>query len=357
MSTPGVVIQVALISDLDCRPRPPDRSCQSYEGGLSSTSFPTYTRDLKLDTTRHRPALGEAHGGYAFCAAAAYLGLSLLDDSHYSTSSGSSPAHPQPRSHGNRLDIRKLTRWTLDLQCPFPSQGGGFKGRINKLVDGCYSWFSGAGMWGVVESLQQVENEKKKARTTTTDANGSTNGNGNGSSKASVPVTAAAVPELWDRAALQSYILCVAQAIPEDCATPSEAAASTAEGGLRDKPGKKADAYHTCYNLSGLSASQHVVRPCRETREFCYKGWKSAGAAAGGGEEEEELRRRIFSSMLGFNLAPGREKLVVGSHSSAGAVAAGAGTSNEVLPTHPVLNVGFVQARGMMLWAYGQEGP
>lgn len=29
------------------------------------------------------------------------------------------------------------------------------------------------------------------------------------------------------------------------------------DGGLRDKPSKSRDFYHTCYNLSGLSASQH----------------------------------------------------------------------------------------------------
>lgn len=47
--------------------------------------------------------------------------------------------------------------------------------------------------------------------------------------------------------ALQEYVLLLAQA-------PS--------GGLRDKPGKSADAYHTCYNLSGLSTSQHrMVQP------------------------------------------------------------------------------------------------
>lgn len=28
-------------------------------------------------------------------------------------------------------------------------------------------------------------------------------------------------------------------------------------GGLRDKPGKPADYYHTCYCLSGLASSQH----------------------------------------------------------------------------------------------------
>lgn len=29
------------------------------------------------------------------------------------------------------------------------------------------------------------------------------------------------------------------------------------DGGLRDKPGKTRDLYHTCYSLSGLSISQH----------------------------------------------------------------------------------------------------
>lgn len=29
-------------------------------------------------------------------------------------------------------------------------------------------------------------------------------------------------------------------------------------GGLRDKPGKPADFYHTCYCLSGLSVVQHA---------------------------------------------------------------------------------------------------
>ena len=28
-------------------------------------------------------------------------------------------------------------------------------------------------------------------------------------------------------------------------------------GGLRDKPGKIVDYYHTCYGLSGLSSAQH----------------------------------------------------------------------------------------------------
>lgn len=32
----------------------------------------------------------------------------------------------------------------------------------------------------------------------------------------------------------------------------------TVKGGLRDKPGKQPDFYHTCYCLSGLAAAQHA---------------------------------------------------------------------------------------------------
>ena len=43
---------------------------------------------------------------------------------------------------------------------------------------------------------------------------------------------------------LQRYILLCCQQI---------------EGGLRDKPGKPRDFYHTCYSLSGLSAMQNFL--------------------------------------------------------------------------------------------------
>lgn len=287
-------------------------SCQSYEGGLSSSSFPTYSADLSLDPSAHRPALGEAHGGYAFCASAAFLGLQLLDSRLYPQAEGASTFRP-PEQDAAQLDLDSLTRWTLGLQCPFPSQGGGFKGRINKLVDGCYSWFSGAGMWGIIESLRSLQRGFDGSKSTG---------------------DADADADLWSRESLQLYILLVAQNLES--------------GGLRDKPGKKPDAYHTCYNLSGLSAAQHVVRPCRETRRFCYEGWETQASHEGGdirkarNADEEELRRRIYASTLGYNLGPGREKMVVGDK------------GNEVLPTHPILNVGFLQVRAMLLWAYGQ---
>ena len=48
----------------------------------------------------------------------------------------------------------------------------------------------------------------------------------------------------FDQQLLQRYVLLCAQ---------------DTNGGLRDKPSKARDFYHSCYNLSGLSVSQHVL--------------------------------------------------------------------------------------------------
>jgi protein farnesyltransferase subunit beta len=80
---------------------------------------------------------------------------------------------------------------------------GGFQGRPNKLVDGCYSFWIGAVF----------------------------------------PRLPAPAPQAWySTDALQEYILLCCQA-------PA--------GGLRDKPSKGRDFYHTCYCLSGLASAQH----------------------------------------------------------------------------------------------------
>lgn len=79
------------------------RRCQTYEGGLGG-----------------EPG-NEAHGGYTYCGAAA---LSLL---------GRLPA----------LDLPRLARWVAQRQ---GAVEGGFNGRTNKLVDGCYSFWQGSVM-------------------------------------------------------------------------------------------------------------------------------------------------------------------------------------------------------------------
>lgn len=76
-------------------------SCQTYEGGFAGC-----------------PGM-EAHGGYAFCGIAS---LALLNKTHL-------------------CDVDALLRWCVNRQMRLE---GGFQGRTNKLVDGCYSFWLGA---------------------------------------------------------------------------------------------------------------------------------------------------------------------------------------------------------------------
>jgi protein farnesyltransferase subunit beta len=130
--------------------------CQTYEGGIGG-----------------EPG-AEAHGGYAFCGIATHV---LLDcDSRLDTRSllvrawapccSSGPASiafmralcykaishalgPAPKSVGER-NHRHLTKqrrgWMWAQRWAVMRQGeleGGFSGRTNKLVDGCYSFWVG----------------------------------------------------------------------------------------------------------------------------------------------------------------------------------------------------------------------
>uniref|UniRef100_A0A673CLR2 Protein farnesyltransferase subunit beta n=1 Tax=Sphaeramia orbicularis TaxID=375764 RepID=A0A673CLR2_9TELE len=145
-------------------------SCQNWEGGLSGV-----------------PGL-EAHGGYTFCGTAA---LVILGKEHM-------------------LDLKALLRWVVSRQMRFE---GGFQGRCNKLVDGCYSFWQ-AGLLPLLHRALFKEGESELSR------------------------------QRWmfEQQALQEYILLC-------CQNPT--------GGLLDKPGKSRDFYHTCYCLSGLSIAQH----------------------------------------------------------------------------------------------------
>ena len=84
--------------------------CQSHEGGIGGEPW------------------NEAHGGYAFCGLAA---VALLGR----------PAEA--------LDLRALLRWAAQRQ---GAMEGGFMGRTNKLVDGCYSLWQG-GVFPILHGL------------------------------------------------------------------------------------------------------------------------------------------------------------------------------------------------------------
>lgn len=109
------------------------------------------------------------------------------------------------------------------------SYEGGFQGRTNKLVDGCYSFWVGA----TIPIIQAIISSKGK------------------------PIA----KSLFDIGALQEYVLLCCQ---------------KSNGGLIDKPGKYVrwlwpkkysklgyiflrhpDLYHTCYTLTGVAIAQH----------------------------------------------------------------------------------------------------
>jgi len=112
-------------------------SCQTYEGGFSSASHPSYA--LEGGIFPSRSTLGEAHGGYTFCALASWVllqpYLSILPASR-----------PKPQ-----INVNSLLRWLVQMQ-GIEIELGGFKGRTNKLVDGCYAWWCG-GAFGLLEAL------------------------------------------------------------------------------------------------------------------------------------------------------------------------------------------------------------
>ncbi|GAA6010604.1 hypothetical protein JCM10207_007759 [Rhodosporidiobolus poonsookiae] len=291
-------------------------SCQTYEGGLASSAHPFPSSPLSAP-------LGEAHGGYAFCAAASWAFLLPF------TSPSSPSLLPSTSSTVSKsLDLGALLRWSTSLQAT-PIEGGGFRGRTNKLVDGCYSWWNG-GLVPVVGGLL-AEAAGGLCSSSEEDQEGG---------------------ELFDRSALQQYVVLVAQ-------QPS--------GGLRDKPGKPADAYHTCYNLSGAASAQHhpsspsagggaysVKRQRRERETYGgaavieEEGGEEVVRILGEGETEEEAERRmreVWSRTWAWGAEGGEGKLVYG------------GQENELIPTHPLFNVCTADARRAMAFFYGQPAP
>ena len=177
-------------------------ACQTYEGGLGAL-----------------PGL-ECHGGYAFCGLAA---LTVLGET-------------------GKLDLDAFAFWLSRRQMTFE---GGFSGRSNKLVDGCYSWWIGGCFpllklavpestawkswdpYALVDAPSSDEDVWEDAQSEPEDG------------QPSEPTSTGDL--LFDQLALQHYIVLCCQQM---------------DGGLRDKPEKNRDHYHSCYCLSGLSVAQ-----------------------------------------------------------------------------------------------------
>ncbi|OAX33058.1 terpenoid cyclases/Protein prenyltransferase [Rhizopogon vinicolor AM-OR11-026] len=276
------------------------KSCQTYEGGFSSASQPYFSPEPEGPPTlldSPRPPLGEAHGGYTFCSLASWVMLQPY-------LSLQEPSVQQPS-----LNFKTLLRWLVQMQGS-EIELGGFKGRTNKLVDGCYSWWVG-GCFALLSSLgiigshdhdhdhEPTVHQEDEAWDDIDDS-------------------------LWDRAALQRYILCAGQ-------HPA--------GGLRDKPPKPADSYHTLYCLAGLSTAQHNVFLSSTRRDAILGCWKILPEST-----QDQLRRACFTHSLAWTEEEGTSH-ILGSK------------SNRMNATHPVFNLTMTHTEGIMAHFYKQTIP
>mmetsp|Transcript_154 Transcript_154/g.345 ORF Transcript_154/g.345 Transcript_154/m.345 type:complete len:419 (+) Transcript_154:97-1353(+) len=112
------------------------------------------------------------------------------------------------------LDLDAFLHWAVHRQMTLE---GGFQGRTNKLVDSCYSFWQGA----LFPLLHEAFRDYDKCQVLPS-------------------------KHMWFMPRpLQMYVLLACQ--------------TETRGGVRDKPGKNPDYYHTCYALSGLAVSQHTL--------------------------------------------------------------------------------------------------
>ncbi|EFC47966.1 farnesyltransferase beta subunit [Naegleria gruberi] len=210
-------------------------NCQTYEGGIGA--YPGV----------------EAHGGYTYCGLAAMM---FMKKAHL-------------------LDLDSLTHWLARRQMSYE---GGFQGRTNKLVDACYSFWVGASFPLLEAALVSLKDPKDRTELdqqildylqwqpptldsetrikytpktfSLKDTLKKIKTHHNSEEYCQIEEMEATEPYLdlqdsewmFNQTALQEYLLLCCQ---------------QESGGLRDKPVKQPDFYHTCYALFGLSISQH----------------------------------------------------------------------------------------------------
>ncbi|ELU41244.1 farnesyltransferase subunit beta [Rhizoctonia solani AG-1 IA] len=274
------------------------RSCQTYEGGFASSSHPYYSpEDGKPQVLSEiRPTLGEAHGGYTSCAIASWILL-----------------QPYQKPEDPKVNVKKLVRWATGMQ-GLPIEGGGFRGRTNKLVDGCYSWWIG-GLEPLLLELLGLGNDEGETEVVSHVTEETDN----------------APMALFDKTSLQRFTLVSSQ---------------LSSGGLRDKPGKAADLYHTAYNLAGYSTAQHRVYRSLVTERKLLDAWKSSSGVIQG--SEEKIRKITWARICAWQEDEGAHFYLGGEGNRVQI-----GLQNA---THPLFNLTISHTRAMMNYFYQQEG-
>ncbi|KAG8998480.1 CAAX farnesyltransferase (FTase) subunit beta [Tulasnella sp. JGI-2019a] len=278
------------------------KSCQTYEGGFAASSQPYFSPSSEL-LSEPRPYLGEAHGGYTSCAVASMIMMRPLVS-----------AHVFPGVNG-----QALLRWAVMMQGSEFDECGGFRGRTNKLVDGCYTWWVGSLFTLIEEILGEGTGEVIKHTS------------GDNSKHEKEEDWLDVDDSLMNREALQRYVLVAAQ---------------VSTGGLRDKPNLPSDPYHTLYNLSGLASAQHRTFFSTTRAETIRKEWVDAEGLIPTSETPQERlarRRETFVATCAWMEDEGASKYV------------GGAKDNRVNAVHPVFNLLMTPTREAMNHFYGQK--
>jgi hypothetical protein len=175
---------------------------------------------------------------------------------------------------------------------------GGFQGRTNKLVDSCYSFWQGAAL-AMCEMIKSSDSDTYDMEQYLAHSNGpaatackadADQISPDGEIGLELDLNLEELPEAkriqhvddtsgnlpFNQLALQRYIL--------HCAQNLEG------GGMRDKPGKSRDFYHSCYALSGLSIAQSCIVTTLKTDRVGQEIQlpELSGSAAGGGADTKE---------------------------------------------------------------------
>ncbi|CAE6486127.1 unnamed protein product, partial [Rhizoctonia solani] len=372
------------------------RSCQTYEGGFASSSHPYYSAgsDKPQVLSEVRPTLGESHGGYTSCAVASWVLLQpyqkpedpkinvkklvrwaagmqgdkpqvlsevrpTLGESHggYTSCAVASWVLLQPyqKPEDPKINVKKLVRWAAGMQ-GLPIEGGGFRGRSNKLVDGCYSWWIGGlepllldllGLGneeGETEVVSHVTEETESEMTPHPDPLSAHNEEGE--TEVVSHVTEETESEngpttLFDRTSLQRFTLVSSQ---------------LSSGGLRDKPGKPADLYHTTYNLAGYSTAQHRVYRSLVTEKKLLDSWKSSEGVIQG--SNEQIRKATWAGICSWQEDEGAHFYLGGEQNRVedeGAHFYLGGEQNRVNATHPLFNLTMSHTRAIANYFYQQK--
>jgi protein farnesyltransferase subunit beta len=187
-----------------------------------------------------------------------------------------------------RLDLPALLKWTCERQMRFE---GGFQGRTNKLVDSCYSYWQSA-IFPQIQPLlhyhHQEEDEEAKRVVEEVDE---VNEEKEVVEEIPRPGRECEGDLMFDQLAVQAYILACCQDI---------------DGGLRDKPPKYRDYYHTCYALAGLAVTQHNIDPATMP-PTCLHGrtatdlLKRVDPSHGISVEKVQRARRYFQALPAVN--------------------------------------------------------